>query len=43
MDKKELNLILHEGEGYKIEFKESETNIEKDIVAFANSSGGRYT
>jgi len=23
MDKKELNLILHEGEGYKIEFKQS--------------------
>jgi len=41
MDKKELNLILHEGEGYKIEFKESETNIDKDMVAFANSSGGR--
>ena len=41
MDKEELKLILQEGEGYKIEFKESLSNIDKDIVAFANSSGGR--
>ena len=40
MDQKELKLILQEGEGYKIEFKESISNIEKEIVAFANSSGG---
>jgi ATP-dependent DNA helicase RecG len=42
MDKKELQLILQEGEGYRIEFKESlPANIDKDLVAFANSSGGR--
>ena len=41
MDKQELNLILSEGEGYKIEFKESITDIEREIVAFANSSGGK--
>ncbi|RLJ05878.1 MAG: hypothetical protein DRP14_01055, partial [Candidatus Aenigmatarchaeota archaeon] len=41
MDKEELKLILQEGEGYKIEFKESLSNIDKDIVAFANSSGGK--
>ena len=37
-----LNMILEEGEGYKIEFKESYyANIDKEIVAFANASGGR--
>ena len=41
MDKKELDIILKEGEGYKIEFKESLSNLEKELVAFANSSGGR--
>lgn len=41
MGEKELQLILEEGEGYKIEFKESLTNIDKEMVAFANSSGGR--
>lgn len=41
MNKNELLLILEEGEGYKIEFKESLTNIDREIVAFANSSGGR--
>jgi len=43
MDKKELNLILEEGEGLKIEFKESfdSKNLAKEIVAFANSEGGR--
>jgi len=41
MDKTELNLILKEGEGYKIEFKEGIGSIDKEIVAFANSSGGR--
>jgi len=37
----EMQLVLEEGEGYKIEFKESLANIDKEIVAFANSSGGR--
>lgn len=41
MNKKELSLILKEGEGYKIEFKEGFNNLDKEIVAFANSSGGR--
>jgi len=41
MKKKELELILEEGEGYLIEFKESLSKIDKEIVAFANSSGGR--
>ena len=41
MDKKEIDIILKEGEGYKIEFKEGLSNLEKEIAAFANSSGGR--
>lgn len=41
MDIKELEMILKEGEGYKIEFKEGFNNLDKEIVAFANSSGGR--
>lgn len=41
MDKKELNIILKEGEGYKIEFKESLSGLEKEFATFANSSGGR--
>jgi len=30
-----------EGEGYKVEFKESISHISKEVVAFANASGGR--
>ena len=41
MKKAELEFILQEGEGLKIEFKESLKNIDKEIVAFANSEGGR--
>lgn len=41
MNRNELKLILQEGEGYKIEFKESLNNIDRELVAFANSSGGR--
>jgi ATP-dependent DNA helicase RecG len=41
MNKDELQLILEESEGYRIEFKESMTSIDKELVAFANSSGGR--
>lgn len=40
-NKEELRLILEEGEGYKIEFKESVSGLDKELVAFANSSGGR--
>ena len=41
MKEEELRLILEEGEGYKIEFKESTSSINKEFVAFANASGGR--
>ena len=43
MDKKEFELILEEGEGLKVEFKESfdSKSLGKEIVAFANSEGGR--
>jgi len=41
MNKDELRLILEEGEGCRIEFKESMTSIDNELVAFANSSGGR--
>ena len=41
MKAEELQLILEEGEGYKIEFKESTSGIDKEFVAFANASGGR--
>ena len=42
MNEKELKFILQEGEGLKIEFKESfDKSIAKDVVAFANSCGGR--
>ena len=41
MNKGELDFILQEGEGLKIEFKESLSNIDKEIAAFANSEGGR--
>lgn len=38
----DLLIILQEGEGYRIEFKESFTPaITQDIVAFANAIGGR--
>src|SRR3989344_6876232 len=41
MDKKELDFILQEGEGLKLEFKESLNNLDKELAAFANSEGGR--
>src|SRR3989338_5870548 len=41
MNKKELNCILQEGEGLKLEFKESLSNLDKELVAFVNSEGGR--
>ncbi|MHC9538580.1 MAG: RNA-binding domain-containing protein [Vulcanimicrobiota bacterium] len=41
MRSEKIALILEEGEGYKIEFKESPSSIDKEMVAFANSSGGR--
>ena len=42
MDIKELELLLKEGEGLAAEFKESfSSKLDKDIVAFANTHGGR--
>ena len=41
MTKKELQLILEEGEGYLIEFKERLTHLDREMVAFANGAGGR--
>ena len=42
MNAKELALILEEGEGYKIEFKENvNTDLSRELAAMANSSGGR--
>lgn len=37
----EIELIIQEGEGYRIEFKERLSNLEREMVAFANGSGGR--
>lgn len=43
MNEKELNFVLQEGEGLKIEFKESfdAKSLAREITAFANSSGGK--
>ena len=42
MTQDELDLILQEGEGYKIEFKENVNNtLSTELVAFANASGGK--
>ena len=42
MNKKEFNFILQEGEGQFIEFKENlNKSFAKEIVAFANASGGK--
>lgn len=35
-----IKKILRQGEGPRVEFKESPKNLEKDISAFANASGG---
>ena len=36
----DFELKCQEGEGFKIEFKEKLTNLDREIVAFANASGG---
>jgi len=41
MDKKDLEFILEEGEGQKIEFKEKNSGLDREMVAFANARGGR--
>jgi ATP-dependent DNA helicase RecG len=40
MTSDELVLVLSEGEGYRIEFKERMTDLDREMVAFANASGG---
>ena len=41
MKKEELKLLREEGEGQLVEFKEKTANIDKEMVAFANGSGGK--
>jgi len=41
MKPEELKLIQEEGEGFLIEFKEKPAHIDREMVAFANGSGGR--
>ena len=42
MDKKELEFLLKECEGYNLEFKESDSSdLAKEICAFANATGGK--
>ena len=41
IDADKINLLIKEGEGLTVEFKERYTpKIDRDIVAFANSKGG---
>ena len=40
--REELDLLIEEGEGYQLEFKESvNSDLAKELTAFANASGGR--
>ena len=41
LTREELSIILQEGEGYRTEFKERMANLDREMVAFANASGGR--
>ena len=42
MTPKELQFVLDEGEGQKIEFKEAvSSSLDKDLAALATASGGR--
>ncbi len=41
MTKEEFNLLLSEGEGYRFEFNENLSRLDREFVAFANASGGR--
>ncbi len=41
MNKKELEFLISEGEGYNLEFKETDSNLAKEICAFANATGGK--
>jgi ATP-dependent DNA helicase RecG len=42
MTKTQLEVIIQEGESYKVEFKESvDKTLIEEVCAFANASGGR--
>jgi ATP-dependent DNA helicase RecG len=41
MNKNDLAFILQEGEGYCVEFKEALSGLDREMVAFANASGGK--
>ncbi|MEJ2050819.1 MAG: ATP-binding protein [Calditrichota bacterium] len=41
MTHEEFQIILQTGEGHKVEFKRSPSNLDREIVAFANAAGGR--
>lgn len=42
MTQQDLEAIAQAGEGYQVEFKRNvNSDISREIVAFANSSGGR--
>ncbi len=41
MNKRNIKFILQEGEGYRVEFKESLSGLDREMVAFANASGGK--
>ena len=41
MKKKEFDFLLKEGEGYNLEFKETDSNLAKEICALANANGGK--
>jgi len=42
MDKKELDLLIQQGEGYNLEFKEGiNSDLGREICAFANANGGK--
>ena len=38
----DLDILLHEGEGFMLEYKESfSSSLARELVAFANSAGGK--
>ena len=42
MTQQDIEAVVQSGEGYKIEFKRNvNSDLPKELVAFANSSGGR--
>ena len=41
MKKKELMFLIQEGEGFNLEFKESDKDLSREICAFANANGGK--